>query len=123
MLIRALILRFFGTIDLVWASCFWLAGLTLVLYTLPDVVHFVLQGTLLYGINLLVAIGIGIYFFVIPGLIIGAIGIGLGGWVLLLIARGYLHITIRFLNWLRGKYWLAQEDVALNNYFADHHTH
>jgi hypothetical protein len=116
MLIRALILRFFGTIDLLWASLLWSAGLALVLYTLPGIAVFLLKGTVAYVFWLLAAAYVGLMVLVLPGLIIAAIGFGLGGWVLTLIARGYLQIAIRFLNWLRINYWLAQEDVALNNF-------
>jgi hypothetical protein len=118
MLIRALILRFFGTIDLLWASCFWLAGLPLVLYTLPSIMLFLLKGTVVYVFWLMLSVYAGLMILVLPGLIIAAIGFGLGGWVLWLIARGYVHVTIRFLNWLLTNYWLAQEDVALHNFFS-----
>lgn len=120
MLFRFLVVRLFGTERLLGESCLWLAGVALVLYTLPGVVSFLLQGAMLYGIYLMVLVGVGIIFFVLPGLIIAAIGLSLAGWVLWLIARGYLHITIRFLNWLLSKYWLAQEDIALHDFFSSH---
>jgi hypothetical protein len=119
MLIRALAIRFFGTEGLLGESCLWLAGLALVLYTLPSIVLFLLKGSALYVIYLLLFVYAGLIIFVLPGLIIAAIGFGFGSWVLLLIARGYVHMTIRFLNWLLNKYWLAQEDVALNNFFSN----
>lgn len=77
------------------------------------------KGIALYAVLLYTFAGLGLILFILPGLFVLAIGLPLGYYILKLFVRGYLNVTIRCLNWLRTKYWLAQDDVYLNNLFAD----
>ena len=95
-----------------------LASLAVFLYQTPFIIAFVAIAGFLVGSWILVAACYGIIFFIIPGLLMFVIGIGALVTLLTLFCRGYKSVSIHYLNWLRKKYYLAKEDVALNDLFV-----
>jgi hypothetical protein len=116
---KALVFRLFSTRRLAIESSLWLASIALVLYTLPSVMLFMLNVLFLYGALVWTLTVLGLYLFILPGLFIAAVGLGLGYLLVKLFVRGYLNVGIRGFNWLYSAYSLAREDVALNALFAN----
>jgi hypothetical protein len=117
-LAKALTVRLFGTPLLAAESALVLASLAIFLYQTPFIIAFVAIAAFLAGAWILVAASYGVIFFIIPGLIIFVVGIGGLVTLLTLFCRGYKSVSIHYLNWLRKKYYLAKEDIALNDLFA-----
>jgi hypothetical protein len=117
-LVKALIVRLFGTPRLAAESALVLTSLAIFLYQTPFIIAFVAIAAFLAGAYVAVGTVYGFIFFIIPGLIILIVGIGGLVTLLALFCRGYKSVSIHYLNWLRKKYYLAKEDVALNDFFA-----
>jgi len=117
-LVKALTVRLFGTPLLAAESALVLASLAVFLYQTPFIIAFVAIAGFLVGAWILVAASYGLIFLIIPGLIIFVGGIAALVTLLTLFCRGYKSVSILYLNWLRKKYYLAREDIALNNFFA-----
>lgn len=119
MLARALLVRLFGTKRLAVESTLWLAGILLLLGTLPSILLLALEGLALYVVLLYSLTCMGLILYILPGVLVLVIGSSLGWGVIILFLRGYLNLTIRCLNWLRLKYYLAQDDLYLEALFAE----
>ena len=117
-LVHALAFRLFGTLLLAAESVAVLASLAVLLCFTPYTLVFAAQGVVLAVVYLGIYGFIGLFAGIIPGLLLGLVGIALLLTLLILFCRGYVSIFIRYFNWLRRKYYLAKEDVALNNLFA-----
>lgn len=117
-LVKALAVRLFGTPLLAVESVVVLASLAVFLYQTPFIIAFVTIGAFLVGAWILVAAAYGIILLVIPGLIIFVAGIAGLLTLLVFFCRGYKSVSIHYLNWLSKKYYLAKEDIALNDLFA-----
>jgi hypothetical protein len=116
-LAKGVVFRLFCTRRLALESSLWLAGIALVLYTLPSVLLFVANVLLLYGLLVWTLAVLGLYAFILPGLFIATLGLGLGYVLVKFFVRGYLNVGVRAFNWLYAAYSLAQEDIALNALF------
>lgn len=112
-------LRLFGTKRTATESVFVVGSFLLLLDLMPDVLQRVLQYLFLGTVLVSGYTVIGLYFFIIPGLIIALVGFSPLIYLLILFLRGCLHVAIRYLNWALRKYYLAQEDARLNNLFAN----
>lgn len=117
-LANALAFRLFGTRQLAVASGLRLAGIALLLSTLPSVLLFAAQELVLYVFFVGGLAALGLIVFILPGIFIALIGLWVGAGLVVLFVRGYLNLGIRSYNWLYTTYSLAQEDVALNAHFA-----
>lgn len=116
-LASALAFRLFGTRRLAIASSLWLAGIALLLSTLPGVISFIVEIMTVYSSVVVVAVIYGLILFILPGIIIAILGIIIGIIFIVFLIRGYLHLSIRCYNWLDTTYHLAREDVARNAYY------
>ena len=118
-LVNKLALRLFGTLLLAAESMAVLASLAVLLWLTPYTLVRAIQGVVLAAYLIGLYGFIGLFAGIIPGILIGIVGIGVLLTLLILFCRGYVGVFIRYLNWLRRKYYLAKEDVALNNLFAN----
>jgi hypothetical protein len=121
-LVKALAVRLFGTLPLAAESVIVLGSLAVFLYQTPFIIAFVTIAAVLVGFLIIVAASYGLIFFIIPGLIIFVGGIAGLLTLLVLFCRGYISVSIYYLIWLRNKYDLAKEDIALNDLFANNNT-
>lgn len=121
-LVSALAFRLFGTLLLAAESVLVLASLAVLLYLTPSILAFAGKAAFYSVVYIGIYGFIGLFAAIIPGLIIGISGTAVLLTLLILFCRGYVGISIRYLNWLHHKYYLAKEDIALNNLFASSST-
>jgi hypothetical protein len=121
-LANTLALRLFGTLLLAAESVLVLASLAVLLYLTPSILAFAGRAAFYSVVYIGIYGFIGLFAGILPGLIIGIGGTALLLILLILFCRGYVGVSIRYLNWLRNKYYLAKEDIALNNLFANTNT-
>lgn len=117
-LVKALAVRLFGTPLLAAESVVVLTSLAVFLYQTPFIIAFVTIAACIISAWTVVAASYGLIFLIIPGLLIFVGGTAGLLTLLVLFCRGYKSVSIHYLNWLRKKYYLAKEDVALNDLFA-----
>jgi hypothetical protein len=117
-LVNKLALRLFGTLLLAAESVAVLASLAVLLWFTPYTLVYAAQGAVIAAYLIGIYGFMGLFAGIIPGILIGIVGIGVLLTLFILFCRGYVGVSIRYLNWLRRKYYLAKEDIALNNLFA-----
>lgn len=115
---HALLFRLFGTKRLAAESGLVLTSLLLLLGLAPCLLRDVLYGVIAAAIVIAAYAFIGLFAFILPGLLIGLVGYAVLLTLLILFARGCWSLAVRYLNWGLGKYYDAQEDVYLNGLFG-----
>ena len=117
-LTRALAFRTFGTRRLALASTLRLAGLTLLLYTLPGVLRTVGLGLYVFVYYSIISTVFYFFTFIVPILALLANLLLLPGFLILFV-RGYFRLATYYLAWMRQQYALAKDDLHLNTLFAE----
>jgi len=117
-LAHALTLRLFGTLLRAAESVVVLASLAVLLCLTPFIIVFAGKAAFEAAVYIAMFSFVGLFAGIIPGLIIGIGGTAVLLTLRSLFCRGCVGVSIRSLNWLRTKYYLAKEDIALHNLFA-----
>lgn len=117
-LAKALALRLFGALPLAAESVIVLASIAVLLYLTPSILVFAGKAAFEVALYILMFGFVGLFAGIIPSLIIGIGGTAVLLTLLILFCRGYVSVSIRYLNWLRTKYYLAKEDITLNDLLA-----